>query len=267
MNDQFYIVLPSNSSMKLYPNNRISSFKVNLPNPLELNATKWEVALSEVQFLHSWYNVREGKNLIIKTIDNPTLNEAKKTLPDDFDPNSGFGRITANFEIPVGYYEYNEDLIKTINQLQKVRPIKFTHGKLDKKVRMDIPDGVTVDFNSSDIARCFGFDPKQYPTGHYISHYQPTRLYNSIYIYTDIIENQNVGDYKVPLLRIIPVTSSYGEVCCVKYDKPHFFPLSRNRIQTIEIDLRDDTGELISFEGGRSIVTLVFRRKATKFFD
>ena len=267
MNDQFYIVLPSNSSMQLYPDNRISSFKVNLSNPLEFNSSKWEVALSEVQFLHSWYNVRKSKNIIIKTIDHPTPDETSITLPKDFKPNNGFGRIVSNFEIPVGYYEHTKDLINMINDIQKVRPVKFTQGNLDKKVRMEIPKGVTLDLKAQDIGRCLGFEPKNYPEGHYISQYQPSKLYNSIYIYTDIIENQNVGDYKVPLLRIIPVTSKYGEVCCVKYDKPHFFPLSRNRIQTIEMDLRDESGELISFEGGRSIITLVFRRKPTKFYD
>ena len=54
MNKKFYIVLPSNSSTNLYPDNKISSFKVHLSNPLQLYPTKWEVTLSEI---HSWYNV------------------------------------------------------------------------------------------------------------------------------------------------------------------------------------------------------------------
>ena len=34
-----------------------------------------------------------------------------------------------------------------------------------------------------------------------------------------------------------------------------------------EIDLKDDTGESISFESGKVIVTLVFRRKSAKFYN
>ena len=94
-----------------------------------------------------------------------------------------------------------------------------------------------------------------------------TLMYNAIYVYTDIIENQNTGDFKVPLLRIVPVTSKYGDVCCVKYDKPHFVKLNRANIQTIEINLTDDTGELISLIAGKSVVTLVFRRRIANFFD
>ena len=67
MSDQFYLTLPSNSSMDLYPDNKISSYKVNLPNTLHLDPLKWEVGLSEIQFVHTWYNVRKGKNIIRKS--------------------------------------------------------------------------------------------------------------------------------------------------------------------------------------------------------
>ena len=57
MGDQFYVILPSNSSMDIYPDNKISNFKVHLANPLKLDSTKWEVGLSEIQFPHLWYNM------------------------------------------------------------------------------------------------------------------------------------------------------------------------------------------------------------------
>ena len=46
MNEQFYLVLPSNSSLNIFQENKTSSCKVQLPYPLELDITKWEVALS-----------------------------------------------------------------------------------------------------------------------------------------------------------------------------------------------------------------------------
>ena len=67
-NDQFYVILPSNSSMDIYPDNKIPNFKVYLANPLQLDSAKWEVGLSEIQFPHLWYNIREGKNIIEKQI-------------------------------------------------------------------------------------------------------------------------------------------------------------------------------------------------------
>ena len=40
-----------------------------------------------------------------------------------------------------------------------------------------------------------------------------------VYIYNDIIQNQHVGQFKVPLLRVIPVTLKYGEISCMQYLK------------------------------------------------
>ena len=60
-----YVTLPSNSSMDIYPDNKISSFKVNLPETLQVDPEHWEVALKEIQFPHLWYNVRKGKNYFI----------------------------------------------------------------------------------------------------------------------------------------------------------------------------------------------------------
>ena len=88
----------------------------------------------------------------------------------------------------------------------------------------------------------------------------------TIYVYSDIVQNQTTGDVKTPLLRVIPITSKYGSIACVHYDRPHFIPLNRRYIQSIEINLRDDQGNLISFESGKVIVTLVFKRKEAKFF-
>ena len=252
MNKKFYIVLPSNSSTNLYPDNKISSFKVHLSNPLQLDPTKWEVALSEIQFLHSWYNVRKGKNTLLKISSNPA-------------------QVLSSLKISEGYYTSVEKLIENIKAKDDfLNPVEIDLIDLNQKVKIEVPKDVELEFNKgSDIARCFGFNENErLGEGISISPSVVTvNLYHSIYVYTDIIENQYTGDFKVPLLRVIPITSRYGDNFYVKYDKPHFFNLNRSRIQTIEIDLRDETGDLISFEGGRSIVTLIFKRKTAKFFD
>jgi len=256
MTDQFYITLPSNSSMELYPANKTSSYKVHLSNAIELDPSRWEVALSEIQFLHSWYNVRENKNVMVKTTYHPSLKEGKS--------------ISFRIIIPSGYYSNTEEIVKRLNKSEDLlRPLKYSYNKLNKKVQVDVPENVKLSLNNSDIARCLGFNPsRELSAGKSLSEgLSRNELYNAIYVYTDIIENQNTGDYKVPLLRIVPVTSKHGDLCCVKYDKPHYIPINRSHIQTIEINLRDDTGELISFEAGKAIVTLVFRRKVSKFYD
>ena len=65
----------------IYPDNKISNFKVYLANPLQLDSAKWEVGLSEIQFPHLWYNIREGKNIIEKEILNLTVDELNYLYP------------------------------------------------------------------------------------------------------------------------------------------------------------------------------------------
>ncbi len=68
MNDSFYVTLFSNSSMDFYPDNRTSSYTVQLPRTLFLDGD-WCVALSEFQYPHSFFNVQDFDNEIeIKTL-------------------------------------------------------------------------------------------------------------------------------------------------------------------------------------------------------
>ena len=46
-----YVTLRSNSSMDVYPENKILSFKVNLPKTLQVDLEYWEVALKRFSFL------------------------------------------------------------------------------------------------------------------------------------------------------------------------------------------------------------------------
>ena len=66
MNEQFGLVLPSKSSLTIFQENKTSSHKVQLPYPLELGISKWEIALSEIHFPNNFYTIRDGRNRIIK---------------------------------------------------------------------------------------------------------------------------------------------------------------------------------------------------------
>ena len=63
-----YVTMPTNSSMDIYPVNKILSFKVNLPETLQVDPDYWEVALKKSQFPHLWYNVRKKIILLVGTI-------------------------------------------------------------------------------------------------------------------------------------------------------------------------------------------------------
>ena len=52
-NNKFFIVLPSDSSTKVYPENKTSSYTTNLPNEIRVDPSKWKVPLKEITFRHT----------------------------------------------------------------------------------------------------------------------------------------------------------------------------------------------------------------------
>ena len=58
--DDFYLVLPSNSSMSMYPNNTLAQYVTNLPRRISLSG-EWECGLTEIHYPHDWYNVRGAR--------------------------------------------------------------------------------------------------------------------------------------------------------------------------------------------------------------
>ena len=54
---QFYLHLPSNSSLNKFPNNTLTEYRVGLPQTVSLTGD-WEVGLTEIHYPDSWNNVQ-----------------------------------------------------------------------------------------------------------------------------------------------------------------------------------------------------------------
>ena len=85
---------------------------------------------------------------------------------------------------------------------------------------------------------------------------------HSLFVYCDIIEHNFVGDSFARLLRLVevPNKSEYGDTIVLRYDQPHYIPLQTNTIDTIKVDVKDDTGVNIPFNIGRVIIKLIFKK-------
>ena len=77
---------------------------------------------------------------------------------------------------------------------------------------------------------------------------------SALFIYWNIIDYKFIGNTFAPLLRTILVnenSDNYGKYIDHIFSKPHYIPVSVNTIDTIEINIRDDTGAPIHFEDGK----------------
>ena len=59
----FYLTLPSNASLDVFPDNKTTEYRVKLPQPIDLDGN-WEVGLYSISYPNTWYTLR---NLIVDT--------------------------------------------------------------------------------------------------------------------------------------------------------------------------------------------------------
>ena len=84
---------------------------------------------------------------------------------------------------------------------------------------------------------------------------------HSLFVYTDIIDNQFVGNSQSPLLNVVNVSNDYQHFISRIYDNPNYISVSPREISSINISIRDDTGEKIFFSNSKVIIKLHFRSK------
>jgi hypothetical protein len=245
----FYLTLPSNSSMSYYPNNTLTHFMTKLPSRINLEGD-WEVGLTEMQYPHSWYNVKEEDTR--QVVNNGTE-----------------GKF---IDISEGYYDSLESLTTLINKTiiaqTKDKVAQVYYNPFNQKVVVDIkPNGQLCLTNG--VKALLGYNTSQ---GTFLGETNgmlfksPNTVQTDLgmyafYVYSDITEPRVVGDSMVPLLRTVPIAGKHGESVVKYFQNIDYVPVMKKSFDTIEIDIRDDTGKHIPFEYGKLVVTLHFRKK------
>ena len=249
MESEFYVTLPSNSSMQYYPNNKTSTYVTKLPKRFELNG-EWEVGLAEIKYPHTWYNIKKGLNYI--EVSTPRTTH--------------FERI----EITPGYYKSVNDIINALlkKRLDKISDIIIMFDDTAKRVTVTCLSGSRVRL-LGDIAKVFGFMDGTLASGvgnEGFSLALPDTGNQYFYVYTDIIKGQYHGDVVVPVLRTVTVKGQPGDYISKNFERPHYVPLSKTSFDTIDINIRDEAGDLVAFEHGKVSITLHFRRSKTQYY-
>ena len=248
MGSQFYMNLPSNSSMQFYPKNKTSNYITKLPKRLQLDG-EWEVGLVEIKYPHTWYNIREGKNGI-----------------EIYQP----GRFK-QLNIKAGYYKNVPELIKYINKevdFNHDLNVKFAYDDISKRVKVKCVNDATIILHS-DVARILGFvtglQIKSSLTEGYTLALSDTGNHY-FYVYIDIIQGQYYGDVVVPIIQTVKASGKHGSYVSRRYEKPQYVPLNKSEFDTIDINIRDEVGDLVAFEHGKVNITLHFRRSKTHYY-
>ena len=92
------------------------------------------------------------------------------------------------------------------------------------------------------------------------------RCFESLYVYSTIVEPRIVSDKIAPLLRIVPITGRYRKMVTTSFDHVQYIPVLSREFGSVETEIRDDTGRPVPFERGKVTVTLHFRRCSSGLF-
>ena len=94
----------------------------------------------------------------------------------------------------------------------------------------------------------------------------PNRGFNNLYVYCDAAEAIPVGDINASLLRVVDAAGNVDDLTHRLYTTPQYVPVSKKEFNTLEIDIRDDTGRSVPFDFGKVVATLHFRRSRNLYF-
>lgn len=287
--DNFYIVLPSNSSMRYFPENTTTHFITQLPTPLRLTGD-WSVSLAEIHIPMTFLHIpAESEKNFISVVTERKLSHVNEGVSVPAENIKNFGGIVDTITktidsvvdtipIPHGIYGSIHNIIEIINELPPMKShlcMKLNYGGFVTVERCCGDECSHLKHSlllSSNVQKILGFsvssDYKIIEVGEpsYIGS-KPASISNalpgSMYVYTDICESYVTGDIQTPLLRVVPLDVGNYTYGCMKikcFSPQRYIPLLHRGFQTIEIDIRDEFGEPIPFECGTLTVTLQFRR-------
>lgn len=280
----FFVTLPSSvittKDWKGRKENLLSNWRTQLPVSLQLDGT-WEVALAEIVYPNNFINVSNDYEcwFQVEWKDEPAKHLSKKLFIKIF--------------LPARKYALVSDVIFTLNELydqelqKKCSDAKISWASARENAFVSFvfseygaERGVKVKFNYSSGVKSLKMSPKlAYLLGFKSTTLTPSQVVKAeydpdmksglfvIYCYIDIIENVIVGDKLAPLIRAIPIDNQ-NETLTIRSFNPYMYcPISKHNIDSIEVSLRDDAGNLIPFQHGRTCVTLHFRRRRYEFYQ
>jgi hypothetical protein len=279
--DSFYITLASDASLAQNPDNVASSFSVSLPKEFNLKGP-WEVALTELHFMHTIHNITTGNNRLVYKFNR-------------FPPSGDAETVNVSIDIPPGHYRSIDDVIDTLNRLINnnlgshatstvMFNISTTSGKVEcNKSVLDNFMTITNDrhnvtklplspirlYLEGTLAILLGYNPY---TNNLLKELNSENLPSlsfgistKLFVYCDILAPQIIGHKFAKVLKICPTLDNnvqYGGTISRRFNVAQYIDVMTKNFDKIRIDLRGNTGKLIPFAFGPVYLLLHFRPKS-----
>ena len=253
MTNSFYMVLTSDASLTQYPENKAADFKMQLPSQLHLSED-WEVAMTRIIYPYTWQNVGENQlsyTLLCKTGPEPW----KLNIPVPI----GIYRTVKDVihGMTKGLHNRLRDIYlksdKTITSLGG-NECFYIYEKAQDYFELKLPAGWYVILPKT-LARALGYlnhqynIPQMYQIGGLVQQNDDHSVllarttttlvrkdelvwgllsrdaFQTIYVYSDLIESQVVGDAQANLLRMLVPRGQPGNMITEEVKVPSYHRL------------------------------------------
>ena len=249
--DAFILTLPSDACMDLFPGNTQANYTTKLPHPIELSG-RFEVALLSLIYPHTW----------------PTLANKEETKISLFHGEKEEDRQRVDGYMHRGHYDTSQKLIGEVNRTlrfllpqDKKRGAAVRFYPIPQRAELIVAQHVGVLFSKT-VSEMLGFHKRRLEANTIGANVvDVSKGFNSLFVYSDIVEPNIVGGSKVSLLRVVRPSGRDGETVERTFETPLYYPVAKSTFETIEISLNQDDGTLVPFERGKVHVVLHFRRR------
>lgn len=242
MDEKSFCVTLLSNTISHSETNTLAKFRNQMKDWIHLTG-EYEVGLYDISYTYTIYNISSDQ--IIKYTAAPGV-----TLP-------------ATVVLRAGYYKSLNVVLDKLNETVKgafprwKEPPKFQYDEITglcKYIKGEDADGMKIDVVlSEDIKAMLGFWNRR-----------PANLWendHSLFVYTNIIKHRLVGDSKSQLLRVVEISKrNFGEQNTEIYNPPQYHPLISNSFESIEIEIRSKSGELVKFLDGHIVIVLHFKK-------
>jgi hypothetical protein len=246
----FYMVLPSNVRNISGTNNQTGHYTTYLPKSLSVDKDKWKVAIVDISYVTSWFNVTMDTCAVI--IRGKDIAETKQ-------------------HIPLKHYSDVQSLVNAIMTILDASSVTSYIMYHNNRVVIYVQHGTSLTLHDMTAAmlgfRITHFDASTLPGEHLNTPYRATLSPNvhlplqHLYIYSNLVEQVVVGDTYAPLLQVVPVQNgSFGTVQYHQFLNPLYMSLAMDDISVIEIKLCDDLGNIVKFAIGNVVIKLHFKQ-------
>lgn len=278
---EFTIDLISNASVQIHPQNYLGSFTNELLVPIELDR-EYECAIIELFHPTLVFNKQTKKSSFDILLNGSPMWEdiefvykQEDTLSDICDV---LNKVVKSHE---GVSKAIEDFGKTSKL--NLPSVSLSEQPIDNRKIVTIYPGsveyetlagenmtarLNIVFKDHNFLRLLGFEPvdyleesKDFSTMIRAKYYHDKHLTNNLmFIYCDIISEHHVGDVMANSLRVVALwKENEPRILGHTFIKPIYFPVRHQRISSVSVMLRDETGSSIAFDYGTVYLTLHFR--------